>query len=659
MAKNAKIKLPAMTTKLQRVTSPKHFAGLVIGFSDIFRLEKFCDVKLVCQDSELMAHRLMLGSFSPFLRMMMEEKEERGENVVTIHLPLIKGYHMKLVLDYIYGGSMYLCGAHMKYIIQVMEVLQLECGISVNKMVLNQEADKSGNHWTEIEQTEVKLQHFTPGKWKKEEKDDVNGEGKQDESHKETVLSDNTVSDESSAGVADDKCDNNAKDGTNEKDIVEDEGKSEDEDSVKDDDSDDAPVVVELDERFVVDCGEDSPESGEDSNRESGDEVQKKHIGHKCLLCKRSFKHYWNLQVHLKGHVGVKVHLNRCDKCKKNFRNRTEHDLHQRSHQYAKALGKVRLLKSSTIRSKIITTSGSQDKKILRKYSKNLPNAGIVSKESAKEAKVRLAQGSLTCPICDKSFGVKSLYLRHVKQKHPELADTLEQRILLQRKAFVRVKNQHFPHLYKKRKLPKSFQPESLQTPTKKKKCVKFSTPIASSTKNKHSPKESDSPTTSSILSPSSHSPLNGNTSPGSPFTPSYPKLSKNRNLDSSPESSCSSPRYPKQSPLSKSEKKLSSYYCDLTCPDCDRNFPAKSIFERHLQTAKHGEYSLYSSDSGSPQPRNSPSISTHWSQQMIKVGDKEIPKIECHLCKSTFARVKDLAKHREKVCAAWLNPAH
>ena len=29
---------------------------------------------------------------------------------------------MKLVLDYIYGGAMYLCGAHMQYVIQVSTV---------------------------------------------------------------------------------------------------------------------------------------------------------------------------------------------------------------------------------------------------------------------------------------------------------------------------------------------------------------------------------------------------------------------------------------------------------------------------------------------------------------------------------------------------------
>jgi hypothetical protein len=32
---------------------------------------------------------------------------------------------MKLVLDYIYGGAMYLCGAHMQYVIQVKAVQEV------------------------------------------------------------------------------------------------------------------------------------------------------------------------------------------------------------------------------------------------------------------------------------------------------------------------------------------------------------------------------------------------------------------------------------------------------------------------------------------------------------------------------------------------------
>ena len=78
------------------------------------------------QDTNLWAHRLVLGSVSPFLHKLLVDFERRGDDVVTIFLPLIKGYHMKLVLDYIYSGAMYLCGAHMQYVIQVMEVLQLK-----------------------------------------------------------------------------------------------------------------------------------------------------------------------------------------------------------------------------------------------------------------------------------------------------------------------------------------------------------------------------------------------------------------------------------------------------------------------------------------------------------------------------------------------------
>merc|ERR1719384_1633636 len=103
-------------------------------------------------DTSLWAHRIILGSVSPYLQKLLVEYEKQGDDVITILLPMIKGYHMKLVLDYIYSGPMYLCGAHMQYVIQVMEVLQLSCGFSVSKMVLNNEADTTGNHWVEIEQ---------------------------------------------------------------------------------------------------------------------------------------------------------------------------------------------------------------------------------------------------------------------------------------------------------------------------------------------------------------------------------------------------------------------------------------------------------------------------------------------------------------------------
>ena len=39
---------------------------------------------------------------------------------------------MKLVLDYIYSGAMYLCGAHMQYVIQVVPYLPTKKYLQTN-----------------------------------------------------------------------------------------------------------------------------------------------------------------------------------------------------------------------------------------------------------------------------------------------------------------------------------------------------------------------------------------------------------------------------------------------------------------------------------------------------------------------------------------------
>merc|ERR1719187_1741663 len=436
----------------KRVTYASHFPAVVSGFSQAFVTGKFCDVKVVCEDSDLWAHRLVLSGVSPFLRSLLEEFELRGENVITIFLPLIKGYHMKLVLDYIYSGAMYLWGAHMQYVIQVMEVLQLSCGVSVSKMVLNNEADTTGNHWVEIEQTSVKLQQFHSEKEKIEKEEEakiedcnekrVEGKLKPEDAgdlNKENSDDANVVKNSESQPTSNDA--NKDKDPTS-----------------------DEEVLVELDEEFVVEI-RDSHDSGEE---DVVDDVGAP-TGHKCILCGRVFGHYENLQVHLKGHIGVNVHLNRCDICKKNFRNKTECNLHALSHKYARALGKR--LTSKPVKS-IITTTGSQVKKIVRKYLKDkrvLGSAPRVEKPDEREditpvngedtmvngdnnmvSGGRLSQDALTCPICEKSYGVKSLYLRHVKQKHQQLASQLGQRVMLQRTPFVKIKNVHLPHMGRK-----------------------------------------------------------------------------------------------------------------------------------------------------------------------------------------------------------------
>ena len=118
--KGGEVKKQNTKTEVEKLRSDKHFVSVVAAFPEAFVSGRFCDVKIVCMDTSLWAHKIILGSVSPFLQTLLTNYETKeGDDVITLLLPMIKGYHMKLVLDYIYSGAMYLCGAHMQYVIQV------------------------------------------------------------------------------------------------------------------------------------------------------------------------------------------------------------------------------------------------------------------------------------------------------------------------------------------------------------------------------------------------------------------------------------------------------------------------------------------------------------------------------------------------------------
>lgn len=58
-----------------------------------------------------------------------------------MQLPNIRADHLKLVLDYLYTGEMYLTAEHLAGVLRVMEVLRMKCGVSVSKMVPNKKFD--------------------------------------------------------------------------------------------------------------------------------------------------------------------------------------------------------------------------------------------------------------------------------------------------------------------------------------------------------------------------------------------------------------------------------------------------------------------------------------------------------------------------------------
>ena len=55
--------------------------------------------------------------------------------MATIYLPQLSKYHLSLVLDYVYRGRMYIKANQLQHVLGVIEVLNLECGVSVSKKV--------------------------------------------------------------------------------------------------------------------------------------------------------------------------------------------------------------------------------------------------------------------------------------------------------------------------------------------------------------------------------------------------------------------------------------------------------------------------------------------------------------------------------------------
>ena len=353
----------------------------------------------------------------------------------------------------------------------------------------------------------------------------------------------------------------------------------------------------------------------------------------RCALCGRTFAHYDNLQVHLTGHLGVKVNLNRCSACQRNFKNRNELELHERSHRFARMLGKYKVNKSKQInvalKKKIISTVGSKDKKIVRKYvTKRAPV--VLTRVVERVARAPARHGALTCALCDKSFGVRSIYVRHVKKVHADLASTL-----LQSLPSVKVRKcpPHpitLPHHHTHPSTPLlngSAKPK--RTPISPKKFKdsfeKYENPTVA-TPNRFPPSYDRS-----LSSPATTSLAKAKTKAAAPKTPRTPKT----------------PKVPKSA----------DYYSSLECPDCSKVFVAKSIFERHLQSAKHGHFGGLASPASEGYPQWPSAPLTPQPSPVLSPGAPSgggSPRIECHLCGQSFVRVKDLAKHREKVCSAY-----
>merc|ERR1711962_189531 len=292
---------------------PEHGESMAAALASNLRHSSFADLKIICADGSAWAHRLVLAAVSPVLRHLLLSVEQ--DDVATIYLPQLSKYHLSLVLDYVYRGRMYIKANQLQHVLGVIEVLSLECGVSVSKKVRKEDIS-----WVE----EGVFTSFTDKGLLEEVVKNLKQE------HYEQPLSTIDDPEEEAIEVKPEiiqRIDSNPH-------------RSLRNSTVDDDPNDYAVVEVECD---------DSDSEAENGDSGSDSQQQGQHGSHhKCIMCSKVFMHAENLRTHIQSHLGAKAQLRSCQRCRKNFRTAIEHDLHMLSHAYVAHLRRVKQDSSST-----------------------------------------------------------------------------------------------------------------------------------------------------------------------------------------------------------------------------------------------------------------------------------------------------------------------
>lgn len=378
----------------------------------------------------------------------------------------------------------------------------------------------------------------------------------------------------------------------------------------------------------VVDVDEDSDSDGGHDDEATSQEAEKQ-AEFRCIMCSKVFQHAANLKVHIQTHLGVRAQLRSCSHCKRNFRTSLEHELHMKSHSYVRYLKRINSppTEESANRKKLLLRQHSLVRKLVWLSVKNLLPK-VVKVEEKKEEKKKPVEEPVAVKVDKEKKGKKK------KEKKQKAAVKVEEEELAWQSCKLKIKvplnrihvcqhcsssftlsSNYYRHL-------RTVHPDAEKSPQKRGRKRK-----------NHVEKE---------IAPPKAKKQRRNSSP-----------KKNKKVSSS----TSTP-----SSFKKTAEEL------LTCPTCDKIFVAKSILLRHLKTSKHGQFAAdkdvtappliisqaidKAKAEGKQLPHFNPVV-----QPTIHVGGREVNKYECHLCKQVFLRVKDLAKHRERMmCAAWFN---
>ncbi|TRY67209.1 hypothetical protein TCAL_02910 [Tigriopus californicus] len=115
----------AVPAPAQRMMS---FAGFQAYLCTVARLcretEKYTDVRVECSDGVLHAHRLVLGSASPFLRALFLDHPPGLD--VHLMIPTMRKAVVATLLEFLYTGKMVLARSHTHDLQQLVHILQID-----------------------------------------------------------------------------------------------------------------------------------------------------------------------------------------------------------------------------------------------------------------------------------------------------------------------------------------------------------------------------------------------------------------------------------------------------------------------------------------------------------------------------------------------------
>ncbi|KAG9510610.1 Longitudinals lacking protein, isoform G, partial [Fragariocoptes setiger] len=101
----------------------EHTATLISTFRRMLDNQLFVDVTLACEGRYIKAHRLILSSCSKYLDELL--RDNHGQHPIII-LPDIKYDDIKVLIDYIYGGEVYISFNQLPSLLKAAEVLRIK-----------------------------------------------------------------------------------------------------------------------------------------------------------------------------------------------------------------------------------------------------------------------------------------------------------------------------------------------------------------------------------------------------------------------------------------------------------------------------------------------------------------------------------------------------